>query len=210
MMFLILSLLMAATTSQEVIATYENAIFARTNCTIRITRTHFDSENQEIYHEFIYKQGCKIRIDTECENSTIRTFVYDGENGFYDGQQITKLSSLEMILFGCTCGYLDAMQRFKRSYYDDSDIILISGRQGNSLYLDARTQLPIRYELKNVVVEFTEYDRIEGFGHMPFMIATMNTEGTLSITRITSVSKQKDLPVGFFNTSEQNKAITLD
>jgi hypothetical protein len=210
MTYLMLILLIAAATSREIVSSYESAIFGCTNTAIKITRCHYDAENEEIYRECIYKMGNKIRIDMEFENNTIRTFVYDGENGSYDGNQLTTLSSLEMVLFGCTCGYLGAMERFTRSFYDDSDVIMISGRQGNLLYLDARSQLPMRYELKNAVVEFTEYAHIDGFGQMPFMIAKMSEEEILSMTKITSVSKHVGFPLDFFDTPQSNQQITLD
>jgi hypothetical protein len=115
-----------------------------------------------------------------------------------------------MVLFGCTCGYLGAMERFTRSFYDDCDVILISGKQGNLLYLDAHTQLPIRCELKNMVVEFSEYGHIDGFGNMPYAISTMSEEGILTTSEIIEVAELSGLPSGFFDIPKQTEEITLD
>ncbi|MCK4584920.1 hypothetical protein KAU13_05835, partial [candidate division WOR-3 bacterium] len=106
-------------------------------------------------------------------------------------------------------GYLLAMEKISVSHYEERDVVLAEGKQGNKLYLDYKTRLPMRYELKNKVVVFEEYKTINGLGKFPFLIVTRLNNEVVAITRITDVEKQVSIPRNFFSVPKQ-EIETLD
>ncbi len=199
MILLIFSLIFGSTTSIDVVKNLTDVVFAPVNSPVKITRTHYTADNDEILSEYIYKDNDRVRIDTDYGDKTVTTFVYDGKTGFEQGKKITETGSLEILLFGCSYGYLSAMDKSSVSRYEEKDVILITGRQGNKLYLDYSTHLPFRYILRNKVISFSEYKTIDGFGKVPFLIIEGDTDEPTEIIRITDVEKQALIPINFFS-----------
>ncbi len=210
MLLLIFSLIFCTTTSTDIVNNISASVFASTSTTIKITRTHLNPNEDEIYKEYIYKENDKIRIDVDFGDSTITTFVYDGKTGYKDGKALSKAGSIEMVLFGCPCGYLSAMEQIYESDYEETAAIFATGRQGNKLFLDYKTHLPIRYELNNKSVVFGKYKKIDGFGNFPFFMAKTGPDGVAAITRITDVEKMIILPANFFSVPRHSDTETLD
>lgn len=202
MLFLIFSLIFSITTSADVIESLIKPVFAPINTPLRITRTHTNPDGEEIFKEYIYKRGNKIRIDSKFGDSTITTFVYDGKTTFIKGIRPTKIGSLEMVFYGSTCGYLSAMEKISPST-EGGAALLATGRQGNKLYLDYNTYLPKKYELQDRVVVFKEYKEIDGFGKIPFLIVKSFKNKVVEITRITDVSKLASIHSNFFSIPKQ-------
>lgn len=209
MLFLIFSLIVCFTTSTDVVEHLMKSVFAPSKTPIKITRTHLNPQEKEIFKEYIYKQGYKIRIDVDSGDSIITTFVYNGKTGFIEGKPISRIVSLEMVLYGCKCGYLSAMEKTSFSLYEGREAILVSGKQGNKLYLDYGTLLPMRWEFMNKTVVFKEYKKIDGLGKVPFLIVKSSLDEVDEITRITDVEKQVSIPRNFFSVPKQ-EIETLD
>jgi hypothetical protein len=209
MISLLLTLLIS-TISTNLLDSYAESIFCESSTSLKITRTHLNSFGDELYKEYMYKQGNKIKIEFEYSNGTSSVFLYDGEEGFYSGKPLTKRGSLEMVLYGCTCGYLTIIDRNNNPIYEDNDIIILSGKQGNILVLNARSKLPSKFELKEKVVEFDEYKTIEGFGTIPFLITQTGPDGSVRISRITEVLRNVPIPLGFFDRPKSSDEVSLD
>ncbi|MCK4576156.1 hypothetical protein KAU34_07090, partial [candidate division WOR-3 bacterium] len=168
----------------------------------------------EIYKEYIYKDNDRIRIDADYGNETVTTFVYDGKTGYKINLTpleekvsiLSKVESLEMILYGYRRGYLSTIEETSDSYYNGRYVVLATGRQGNKLYLDSGTHLPVRFEWLNEVVEFEEYNEIDGLGEVPFLIVK-TIDGVPEILRITDIQKQVSIPKNFFSVPKQEVEI---
>ncbi|MCK4235426.1 hypothetical protein KAX75_13435, partial [candidate division WOR-3 bacterium] len=65
MLLLIFSLIFCTTTSTDIVNNISASVFASTSTTIKITRTHLNPNEDEIYKEYIYKENDKIRIDVD-------------------------------------------------------------------------------------------------------------------------------------------------
>ena len=115
-----------------------------------------------------------------------------------------------MVLYGCTCGYLVVIEHYNTPIYEDNDIIIFSGKQGNLLVLDSRSKLPSKFELNDKVVEFDEYKTIDGFGTIPFLVIQTGVDGSIGISRITDVEKNVALPMDFFDKPKPSNEISLD
>ena len=204
MIFLILSLIISTTNPSDFVRSLSETLFSPLSSPVKITRTHLNPEEEELFKEYIYKDDNKIRIDIEYGDETVTAFVYDGKTGFEQGREISETGSLELLLFGSSSGYLSAMDKSSVSRYEGRDVILITGRQGNKLYLDYSTNLPFRYELRNKVISFSEYKTIDGFGNVPFLIVANKASRVGEIIRITDVEKQVLIPANFFSVPEQN------
>jgi hypothetical protein len=206
MLFLIFSLIFSVTTSNDIVDNLKESIFSSSKTSVRVTRTHINPAGEEIFKEYIYKQDDKIRIDEKFGLSTITTFIYDGKTGYSEGRQLLKTGSLEKVFYGCACGYLLAIDEISSSYLGSRAVTLATGRQGNRLYLDYRTQLPIRYELRNKIVEFKNYEEIDGLGKIPFLIVKSGKKGGVAeIIRITEVNEKVSIPVNFFSVPKHLK-----
>ncbi|MBA7602839.1 hypothetical protein ES703_09935 [subsurface metagenome] len=203
MLFLIFSLIVCTTTPTDIIEHLTKSVFAPSNTPMRVTRTHLNPQEDEIFKEYIYKQGYKMRIDVDFGDSTITTFVYNGKRGFNRGGALSKIGSLEMVLFGRRCGYLGTMEKISFPSYEARDNLLATGRQGNKLYLDYRTYLPIRFEWINKVVLFEEYKTIDGLGDIPSLIVESSIDGVDEIIRITDVDIHVIIPANFFSVPKQ-------
>ena len=210
MLFLILSMLCSITAPTDVVEHLSQPLFTSLSVPVKITRVHLNPQEEEIYKEYIYKQDDKIRIDVDYGDSTITTFVYDGKNGYKKGRLLPKTGSLEMVLYGCTCGYLQRMEKTTTDLYGGSDVLLATGRQGNRLYLDYVNHLPIRYEFRNTIAEFKEYKKIDGFGEVPFLtVKGGKLNGVVEIVRITDIENLVAIPRNFFSIPKR-KIKTLD
>ena len=206
MLFLIFSLIFSITTSKDIVDNLKESLFSSSNTSIKVTRTHTNRQGEEIFKEYIYKQGYKMRIDVYFGDSTITTFVYDGKTGYIEGKRLSKVESLEKVHYGCACGYLLGIDEISSTYLGTRAVTLATGRQGNRLYLDYRTQLPIRYELRNKIVEFKDYEEIDGLGKIPFLIVESGKKGGVAeIIRITDVKKKVSIPVNFFSVPKHLK-----
>ncbi|MCK4584329.1 hypothetical protein KAU13_02825, partial [candidate division WOR-3 bacterium] len=106
-------------------------------------------------------------------------------------------------------GYLLAMEKTSFSLYEGREIILVSGKQGNKLYLEYGTLLPMRWEFTNKTVVFKEYKKIDGLGKVPFLIVKSSLDEVDEITRITDVEKQVSISRNFFSVPKQ-EIETLD
>jgi len=212
MILLIFSLVFGSITSSDVVKNFSDAAFAPANNPIKITRVHYSADMDEMYSEYIYKHNDRIRIDADYGDTTVTTFVYDGKTGFSDGRALTKTGSLEAVLYGCSCGcgYLQRMEKTTTGLYGGSDALLVTGRQGNRLYLDYVSHLPIRYEFRNTVAEFKEYKKVDGFGEAPFLIVKSGKlDGVAEIVRITDIENLVVIPRNFFSVPKP-KEQTLD
>jgi hypothetical protein len=207
---LIITLIFCATTWADVAKTVSTPVFASSPIPVKITRTHLSPDGDEIYNEYIYKDGDKIRIDMEYGVETITLFVYDGKTGYRDGKRLMQTGSAEMVLYGCDCGYLSAIDKIYEYTLNGKLVLLAEGRQGNRLYLDYKTHLPIRYEWYEMVIEFDEYKTIEGFGRVPFLITKTGSESEPAISRITDIVTMVRLPANFFSVPKPSDTETLD
>jgi len=215
MLLLIFSLIVCTITPTDIVEYLTNSVFAPSNTPLRVTRIHLNPQEEEIskeyiYKEYIYKDGDKIRIDADFGASTITTFVYDGKTGFKKGKPLSTIGSLEMVLYGCTCGYLSAMEKSSVSLYEGREVLCTTGKQGNILYVDYRTNLPLRFEFHNNVVEFEEYKTIDGLGKIPFLIEKRRGNEVVEIIRITDVENQINIPVNFFSVPKLREGELLD
>ena len=209
MLFLIFSLIFSITTSKDIVDNLKKSIFSSSKTSVKVTRAHINPDGEEIFKEYIYKQGDKIRIDEKSGLSTTTTFIYDGKTGYIEGKQLSKVESLEKVHYGCACGYLLAIDEISPTYLGTRAVTLATGRQGNRLYLDYRTQLPIRYELRNKIVEFKDYKEIDGLGKIPFLIVESGKKGGVAeIIRITDVNEKVSIPVNFFSVPKHLKVVT--
>jgi hypothetical protein len=207
MVYLILSLIFATSQSNDVVNSLVESVLAPASSPIKITRTHMNSESEELFKEYIYKDGDKIRIDKDYGDSTVTTFVYDGKTGYKINLEpveekvsvLPQVESLEMILYySFRKGYLSTIEKISDSYYNGRYVTLATGRQGNILYLDSRTHLPVKFEWLNEVVEFEEYNKIDGFGEVPFKIAK-TIDGATEMLKITDIQEQVSIPKNFFS-----------
>ncbi len=206
MLFLIFSLIFNISTSENIVDNLKESLFSSSNTSIKVTRTHTNRQGEEIFKEYIYKEGDKIRIDEDFGKSTITTFVYDGKTGYIEGKPISKTGSIEIVRYGYACGYLLAIDEISSSHLGTRAVTLATGRQGNRLYLDYKTQLPIRYELRNKIVEFKDYEEINGLGKIPFLIVKSGKKGGVAeIIRITDVNEKVSIPVNFFSVPKHLK-----
>ena len=210
MLFLIFSLIVCTITPTDIVEYLTNSVFAPSNTPLRITRIHLNPQEEEISKEYVYKYGDKIRIDVDLGDSTITTFLYDGKTGFKKGKPLSTIGSLEMVLYGCTCGYLSAMEKSSVSLYEGREVLCTTGKQGNILYVDYRTNLPLRFEFHNNVVEFEEYKTIDGLGKIPFLIVKRRRHEVVEIIRITDVENQINIPVNFFSVPKLREGELLD
>jgi len=209
MILLIFSLVFGSITSSDVVKNFSDAAFAPANNPIKITRVHYSADMDEMYSEYIYKDGDRIRIDADYGDTTVTTFVYDGKTGFSDGRALAKTSSLEAVLYGCSCGYLSGLEKASLSMYDGSNAVVVSGRQGNKLYLDYNTHLPFAYELKTKRVEFNDYKKLDGLGNIPYKVVISGNGETAEIIEIQDVRNEIPIQKNFFSVPKP-KEKTLD
>lgn len=207
---LIVTLIFCATTFADVAKNITTPVFASSPLPVKITRTHLSPDGDEIYNEYIYKDGDRIRIDMEYGLETVTLFVYDGKTGYRDGKALIKKGSAEMVLYGCDCGYLSGIDKIFEYTLESKLVLLAEGRQGNRLYLDYKTHLPIRYEQYGMTIEFSEYKTIEGFGKVPFLITKTGSESDAAITRITDIVTMVQMPANFFSVPKTEDRETLD
>jgi hypothetical protein len=205
MIFLILTLLLAAS-PQDVVTSLAESALAPSNEPMKITRVHFNPQEDELFKEYIYKDGYRIRIDVDYGDSTYTSLVYDGKNGYINGRMKSKAACLEVLLFGSRCGYLSTIEYTNDGYYNGRSVTLATGKQGNRLYLSAVTGLPMRFEWMNEIVDFTEYNDVQGFGSIPFLIVKTRDQ-SVEIIKITGVQKPVSIPRNFFSvpTQEENE-----
>ena len=86
MLAVIVSLIFLAATSGDVVESLSDAAFAPVSNPLKITRVHYNPQEEEVYREYLYKDNDKIRIDLEYGNGEIYTvFVHDGKTGYIDG-----------------------------------------------------------------------------------------------------------------------------
>jgi hypothetical protein len=206
----IVSLIFLAATSGDVVETLSDAAFAPVSNPLKITRIHYNPQEEEVYREYLYKDKDKIRIDIEYGNGeTYTSYVYDGKSGYIEGGAVTREASIEIVLFGCPCGYLGGMEKVTSVYHEGVDAVYATGKQGNKLYLNNETKLPLRFELDNSVVVFDDYTKVEGIGLMPFLIVEMRLNEIVEMTRIAGVERRVSLPRNFFSVPQQ-EVETLD
>ncbi len=203
MLVLILSLIFSATSANVVESLIQDA-FAPVTIPLVIRRIHLNPQEEEIYKEHIYKDGDRIRIDIEYGDETVTAFIYDGKTGYRDGRTISPEGSMETLLFGCACGYLTGMERKETIWYEGRDVIHATGRQGNEVYIDLKTLLPIKYELRGRVVIFDEYKKVDGIGNIPYSIVQSRDNEVIAITRITDTHRRTSLPSNFFSVPKQD------
>jgi hypothetical protein len=204
MLAVIASLIFLATTSSDVVETLSDAAFAPVSAPLKITRVHYSPQEEEVYREYVYKDKDKIRIDVEYgDGQSYTRYVYDGKSGYIEGGTVTREASIEMILFGCTCGYLGGMEKVTSVYHEGVDAVYATGKQGNELYLNTETKLPLRYEHDTRTAVFDEYTEVEGIGLMPFLIVEMRLNEIVEITRIAGVERRVSLPRNFFSVPQQ-------
>ncbi len=204
MMGIIVSLIFLTTTSGDVVKTLSDAAFAPVSAPMRITRIHYTPDEDEVYREYLYKDKDKIRIDVESMDGQVFTkYIYDGKVGYVDGGVITDEANIEVVLFGCTCGYLGGMEEVTSVYHEGTDALYATGKQGNELYLNNETKLPLRYDWKKNTVLFDEYTKVEGIGLMPFLIVEMRMNEIVEITRIAGVDRRISIPRNFFSVPQQ-------
>ena len=200
MIAVIVSLIFLATTSADVVETLSNAAFAPASNPLKITRVHYSPQEDEVYREYLYKDKDKIRIDVEYGNGeTYTSYVYDGKSGYIEGGAITKETSLQMVLFGCNCANFGAMEKVEVVSYEGSRALYGTGKQGNELYLDEATNLPLRYKRNNIVYLFREYTKVEGIGSIPFLIVKSHLDEVAEIVRVAGVDRRVSLPRNFFS-----------
>lgn len=199
MIYLILSLIFAASPSKDAVNNFVESVFAPASTPIKITRTHMTPEKEKLFKEYIYKDGDKIRIDEDYGDSTVTTFVYDGKTGYKHGRPISTTGSLEMILYGCNCSYLSALEKDTVSQLEGRNVLLAKGKQGNKLYIDKSTKLAIQFELRGKTAKFDEYKSVDGFGNIPYLVIVEKGGKVSEIIRITDVANQVIVPGNFFS-----------
>lgn len=199
MVYLLLSLIFAASPSQDAVKNFVESVFAPASTPIKITRTYMNQEKEELFKEYIYKDGDKIRVDRDYGNSTETIFVYDGKTGYKDGRPISSTGSLELILYGCNCGYLSALEKDTVSQIEGRNVLLAKGKQGNRLYINRSTKLPIQFELSGKTAKFEEYKSVDGLGNIPYLIIKKRSGEVKEIMRITDVENQIMVPGNFFS-----------
>jgi hypothetical protein len=206
MILLIFALIFGATSAADVVTPLAETALAPSNEPMKITRVHLNPEEDELFKEYIYKDGYNIRIDVDYGNSSYTSLVYDGKNGYINGGMKPANACLEVVLFGRRCGYLTMIEEVSDGYYDGRTAILATGKQGNRLYLNAATGLPMRFEWSNETVDFEEYNDVQGFGSIPFLIIRTRDQN-VEIIRITGVQKPVKIPKNFFSvpTQEENE-----
>lgn len=201
---IIVSLIFLATTSGDVVEALSDAAFAPVSNPLKITRIHYNPQEEEVYREYLYKDKDKIRIDVEYGNSeSFTSFVYDGKSGYIEGGAVTREASIEVVLFGCPCGYLGGMETVVPVYHEGVDALYATGIQGNKLYLNDETMLPLRFEYHKSAVVFDDYTQVDGIGLMPFLIVEMRQNEIVEMTRIAGVERRVSLPRNFFSVPQQ-------
>lgn len=204
MIGVIVSLIFLATTSGDVVETLSDAAFAPVSNPMKISRIHYNPDEDEVYREYLYKDKDKIRIDVEYGNGESYTsFVYNGKTGYIEGGAVSKQSSLKMVLFGCNCVNFSALEEVESIYYEGSRVVYGTSRQGNSIHLDEETSLPLRYERNHNVYLFNEYTKVEGIGMIPFQIIKSYRDAVAEIVRIEGVQQLVSLPRNFFSVPQQ-------
>jgi len=201
MFFLILSMIFTFTTSTDFVNKLTEPVFAPSKTPVKVTRTHFDADGNELFKEYIYKEDNKIRIDHKLGEKTETVFVYNGKTGYRDGIEIPHIQSAEMVLYGCTCGYLETIDNIT----NESNELVAEGRQGNRLYIAYDTDLPIKYQFRSKTVEFTDYRNVDGFGKMPFLIKISGKKGLAETIKITDIESPVVLPINFFSVPKLSK-----
>lgn len=206
MIALIVSLIfMATTTSADVVETLSDAAFAPVSNPLKITRIHYSPGNDEVYREYLYKDKDRIRIDVEYgDGESYTSFVYDGKTGYLDGSPAMEEISLQTVLFGCNCANFGALEKVASVWYEGSRAWHGTGKQGNSLYLDEATSLPLRYEWNENVYEFTQYAKVEGIGLIPFLIIKSHLDEVAEMVRIEGVERNVSIPRNFFSVPQQD------
>lgn len=201
---IIVSLIFLATTSGDVVEALSDAAFAPVSNPLKITRIHYNPQEEEVYREYLYKDKDKIRIDVEYgSGESYTSFVYDGKTGYIEGSPAMEEISLQMVLFGCSCANFGALEKVNPISFEGSDALYGTGEQGNSIYLDEETSLPLRYEWNQNAYEFKEYTLIEGVGSLPFLIVKSHLDAIAEIVRIEGVERRVSLPRNFFSVPQQ-------
>ena len=200
MLALMVSLIFLAATSADVVETLSNAAFAPVSSPLKITRVHYDTNEGEVYREYLYKDKDKIRIDVEYgEGESYTSFVYDGKTGYIEGNAAMEEISLQVVLFGCNCANFGALENVQVVSYEGLNALCGTGKQGNRLYLEEATSLPLRYEWNSNVYLFKEYTAVEGIGKIPFLIVKSHLDNVVEIVRVVGVDRQLSLPRNFFS-----------